>query len=267
MHTAIFALLGEADFPEETADDASQVFSLILVSQKHVLIALSTLLYSKHHPNAALSKSHRAWAGLLGSIRNVPRDPNIYCQKMAAPSRKSLTHDDYTVAIICPLQIEMSAVRYMLDEEHGDLPPKEGDPNGYVLGTMNALNVAIGYLPHGDQGIGAAATVATHMKRSFPSVRLRLLIGTGGGVPSTVNDIRLGDVVVSMPDSTHGGVVQSNLGKETKDGFLRKGHLDKPPRERRNAVVKMESDHLATDNKIPSFVSSLQCRSTRLGEE
>jgi nucleoside phosphorylase len=168
---------------------------------------------------------------------------------------KKLAYDDYTVGIICPLEVEMTAVRYMLDEEHVRLPGKENDRNRYMLGKMGKHNVAIAYLPQGSQGIGAAATVATDMRRSFPSVRLRLLVGIGGGIPSKKNDIRLGDVVLGMPDGIHGGVVQYDLGKRTVDGFLRKGFLCPPPDEWRTAVVEMKSDHEAKSNRISEFLS------------
>jgi nucleoside phosphorylase len=170
---------------------------------------------------------------------------------------KKLTYDDYTVGIICPLEVEMTALRYMLDEEHIRLPGKDGDRNRYILGKMGDHNVAIGYLPQGSQGIGAAATVATDMRRTFSSVQLRLLVGIGGGIPSKENDIRLGDVVVGMPDGIHGGVVQYDLGKRTVDGFERKGFLCPPPDEWRTAVVEMKSDHEAKPNKIAEFVSQM----------
>ena len=53
------------------------------------------------------------------------------------------------------------------------------------------------------------------MRRTFPSVQLRLLVGIGGGIPSQKNDIRLGNVVVGKLDGIHGGVVQYDLGKRT----------------------------------------------------
>lgn len=162
--------------------------------------------------------------------------------------------------------VEMNAVRYILDEEHHELAAKDGDPNKYIFGQMGPLNVVIGYLPQGSQGIGAAATVATHMKRSFPSAGLRLLVGIGGGIPTVANDVRLGDVVIGMPDGAHGGVVQYDLGKETVTDFVRKGHLDNTPQEWRNAIVKLESDHLVVDNKILTFVSMLRDRSAKLSQ-
>jgi nucleoside phosphorylase len=174
-----------------------------------------------------------------------------------ATNTKKLAYNDYTVGIICQLEVEMTAFRYMLDEEHTRLPGKDGDRNRYMLGKMGEHNVAIGYLPQGSQGTGAAATVATDMRRTFSSVQLRLLVGIGGGIPSQKNNIRLGDVVVGMPEGIHGGVVQYDLGKRTVDGFERKGFLCPPPDEWRNAVVEMKSDHAAKSNRIAEFLSQM----------
>ena len=62
---------------------------------------------------------------------------------------KKLTYDDYTVGIVCPLEVEMTGLRYILDEERVRLPGKDGDRNRYILGKMGDHNVAIGYLPQG----------------------------------------------------------------------------------------------------------------------
>jgi hypothetical protein len=51
---------------------------------------------------------------------------------MANITKKQLSYGDYTLAIICPLMVEMSAVRYMLDEEHARLPTRVGDLNRYI---------------------------------------------------------------------------------------------------------------------------------------
>jgi nucleoside phosphorylase len=176
---------------------------------------------------------------------------------MAATTKKKLNHSEYTVAIICPLEVEMSAVRYMLDVEHAKLPSKEGDLNRYIIGEMSGHNVVVGFLPVGTQGIGAAATVCTDMRRTFPNATLRLLVGIGGGVPSATNDVRLGDVVVGIPSGIHGGVVQYNLGKETTTGFERKGFLQAPPRHWRDAIVEMNSDHRVKKNRISEYLSEM----------
>ncbi|KAI0903765.1 nucleoside phosphorylase domain-containing protein [Ustulina deusta] len=166
------------------------------------------------------------------------------------------THDDYTVAILCALGLEKNAVRYMLDEEHQRLQTQPGDPNSYTLGELHGHNVVLACLPS-QQGKGAAATVATNMSRSFPSVKWRLFVGIGGGVPSAKHDIRLGDVVISMPEGEHGGVVQYDLGRETNSGFELKGFLWPLPALLRNAAQDMQSDHLGRDNRIEEYMETM----------
>ncbi|KAH2448827.1 hypothetical protein KXW63_007587 [Aspergillus fumigatus] len=139
---------------------------------------------------------------------------------------------------------EMSAVRYMLDDEHPRLPTKQGDSNLYILGELSGHNVVIAWLP-GTQGKGAAAIVANNMQRTFASIKWRLLVGIGGGVPSRTHDIRLGDIVVSMPEGPFGGVVQYDLGKDVEDGFTLKGFLLPPPPILRSAVEKFCKNSLA----------------------
>ncbi|KAI1869883.1 uncharacterized protein JN550_005473 [Neoarthrinium moseri] len=174
------------------------------------------------------------------------------------------TYEDYTVAAICAIGFEMSAVRFMLDgDEHPGLPRQPGDPNQYILGQMSGHNVVLAWLP-AIQGKSAAAVVATNLQRTFPSLQWRFMVGIGGGVPSVDRDIRLGDVVVSMPDGLHGGVVQYDLGKDTDSGFILKGFLKAPLSHMRAAVVKMQSDHLVADNKVEEFVSALLQRHRRL---
>jgi ankyrin repeat protein/nucleoside phosphorylase len=158
--------------------------------------------------------------------------------------------------MVCAMGFEMSAVRYMLDDEHPRLPTKQGDLNLYVLGELSGHNVVIACLP-GTQGKGAAAIVANNMQRTFPSIKWRLLVGIGGGVPSPAHDIRLGDIVVSMPDSVYGGVVQYDLGKDVEDGFILKGFLWPPPPILRSAVEMMRSDHLTKLNKVNTFLSEM----------
>ncbi|KAL6895022.1 nucleoside phosphorylase domain-containing protein [Trichoderma evansii] len=182
---------------------------------------------------------------------------------MANEVSNNLSYEDYTLAFVCAMSFELSAVRYMLDREHPRLCRKEGDSNTYVLGELYGHNIVLACLP-GNQGKGSAATVATNLARTFPAITLRFLVGIGGGVPSENHDIRLGDVVVSMPSGQYGGVVQYDLGKETDYGFFLKGFLWPPPPALRSAVEIMRSDHLVNDNKIEEFVSLLLQKGPRL---
>jgi hypothetical protein len=72
-------------------------------------------------------------------------------------------------------------------------------------------------LPDGEYGTASAAGVARDMLSSFPSVRLGLMVGIGGGAPNSKHDIRLGDIVVSAPRNGKGGVFQYDFGKTIQD--------------------------------------------------
>ncbi|KAF3279140.1 hypothetical protein TWF970_004246 [Orbilia oligospora] len=172
-------------------------------------------------------------------------------------------YEDYNVAVITALDYEMSAFRYMLDKEHPTLPTKEGDTNMYILGEYNGHNIVIACLP-GNQGKGAAGIASTNLNRTFPCVAWRFLIGIGGAVPSFEHDIRLGDVVISMPEGVHGGVVQYDFGKDLEDEFNIKGFLVPPPTLLRNVVQVMKSNHLLQDNKVDEFISLMTKKSKRL---
>jgi hypothetical protein len=51
------------------------------------------------------------------------------------------------------------------------------------------------------------------MLNTFHNIRIGLMLGIGGGVPSKSHDIRLDDVVVSAPRGGEGGVFQYDFGK------------------------------------------------------
>jgi nucleoside phosphorylase len=60
-------------------------------------------------------------------------------------------------------------------------------------------------------------------------IEFGLMVGIGGGVPSSGADIRLGDVVVSKPTGTYSGVVQYDYGKAISGRFQQTGMLNQPP--------------------------------------
>lgn len=142
----------------------------------------------------------------------------------------TFTHDDYRVAWICALPLEMAAARVILDKEHNSLPQPSTDPNAYVLGELNGNYVIIACLPTDIYGTVSAATVVSHMASTFPRIQFGLVVGIGGGAPSRNNDIRLGDVVVSKPVGRYSGVIQYDYGKAVQGGqFEPTGTLNKPP--------------------------------------
>jgi nucleoside phosphorylase len=185
------------------------------------------------------------------AIRNAALLPGV------AGQRKRLAFNAYTVAFICPLEVELSAARYMLDEEHERLSPVAGDTNQYILGEISGHNIAIACLPAGYHGKVSAATVSRNMARTYPSIELRFLIGIGGGVPRDGVDVRLGDVVIGTPSSTNGGVVQYDLGNQTTTGFLQKGFLCPPPSNLLTTLQIIRSNHKTRANMIPKFIAEM----------
>ncbi|KAB8231567.1 Pfs, NB-ARC and TPR domain protein [Aspergillus alliaceus] len=170
-----------------------------------------------------------------------------------------LSHADYTVGWICALPLEMAAARAMLDEIHDDLPVQPNDHNAYILGRIKKHNVVIACLPNGEYGIASATTVAIQLLSSFHSIRFGLMVGVGGAVPNRDADIRLGDVVVSKPTDTHGGVVQYDYGKALSGGdFQRTGMLNRPPQILLTALSKLHANHLTEESQIPDFLADIK---------
>jgi nucleoside phosphorylase len=175
--------------------------------------------------------------------------------------------EDYTTGWICALQYEYEAACRMLDDEFDGSETSEiNDNNTYVFGCIAGHNVVIGCLPDGRYGTSSAASVARDMVRSFPNLRFALMVGIGGGAPTQERDIRLGDVVVSVPQGKLGGVVQYDFGKRLSDGrFQQTSQLNAPPevllgvipeiRRRHNDPKKPDriSEHLRLMDDIPGY--------------
>ena len=152
------------------------------------------------------------------------------------------------VGWICALHIEMTAARAMLDEIHEPLPKHTDDSNTYVLGNIRQHNVVVACLPDGQYGTNNAAIVATNMLRSFPRVRICLMVGIGGGVPSRA-DLRLGDVVVGTR------TMQCDLGKILDDGHLLRTAVPRIPHQSLGtAVSALRSKHELSPSRVPEFL-------------
>ena len=182
-------------------------------------------------------------------------------------STRLRTNEDYQIGIICALALEKAAVEAMLDEEHPRLKRKEHDVNDYTLGRFGVHNVTIACLPAGLLGNGPAAVVAKDMERSFP-IKFGLMVGIGGGVWSKKADIRLGDIVISQPEETHGGVVQWDFGKMEKSGvFRRTGTLNKPPPVLLHALQSMKTRHITDGDNLSESLSMMFEKKPRMKDE
>jgi nucleoside phosphorylase len=158
----------------------------------------------------------------------------------------------------------MAPVEGMLDEIHDPLLTGR-DQNAYTLGKIGEHYVVVVVLP--EIGNSAAATVATQLLNDFPSIRFGVLVGIGGGVPGDEgeDDVRLGDVVVSQPTATFGGVVQYDLGKRLADGnFERTGQLNKPPSVLSANVRKLQAQHSRVGSQMLRYLSEMIQRYPRM---
>ena len=175
---------------------------------------------------------------------------------------KKLAHDDYTIGWVSALP---TAAMAMLDERHPDLPKPSTDFNYYILGSIGKHNIAIACLPLGKYGTNPAAAVAARMVNTFPSIKVGLLVGIGGGIPSS--KVRLGDIVIGTPDGPYPGVVQWDLGKAEENGFRRTGALNNPPTALLTTLSKLKSTHEAYGSKISQRLDDLKKKFPRLASK
>jgi nucleoside phosphorylase len=184
------------------------------------------------------------------------------------PSRYAFS--SYTVALICALPLELRALTLALDSLHPDLPHQpRNDENAYIYGAIGNHNVVITCLPKGVTGPSPATYTVTNLGNTFPNLRFCLFVGIGGGIPSEgkEGDIRLGDVVVSIPDGTQSGVVQYNHGKiRTGPGVQemsvleRTGSLSKPPKVLLNVVGRVEARMFNDDGVLLGVMERMRER-------
>jgi nucleoside phosphorylase len=158
------------------------------------------------------------------------------------------------VGLICALPIEAAAAMGMLDEHHDHPPSRRDDNNIYTLGRIGDHNVVIACLPPGLTGRLSAANVAIDMLRTFTGLRIGLMVGIGGGVPSERHDIRLGDVVVSSPTGTSsGGMVQLHFSKPVQ----LTGRLSKPPNVLLTALANLQAKHIMESQELSNDLSKM----------
>jgi nucleoside phosphorylase len=106
--------------------------------------------------------------------------------------------DDYAIAWICATHTEYTAARLFLDSVH--LDPNHAFAKidkPYTFGQIMRHNVIIiAASSNNENERPSVASVTRDMVIRFPNIKFYLLVGIGGGAPSTKHDIRLGDVIV-----------------------------------------------------------------------
>lgn len=189
-------------------------------------------------------------------------------------SARGTTYDceSYTVAWIAALPLELAAANAILDEEHkrpADFEQHQHDTNAYTWGRIGSHNIVIASLPAGEYGTTIAATTASSLRFSLPQVRFGLMVGIGAGVPQLEHDgdVRFGDIVVSQPQESSGGVVQYDLVKARQGGKFLTGYLAMPPEALRKALARLQAKHEMDDPAVPSILKSLISKFPKMAKQ
>ncbi|KAF3934040.1 hypothetical protein ABW19_dt0202748 [Dactylella cylindrospora] len=184
---------------------------------------------------------------------------------VALELRSLESRDLYTIGWIAALGIELAAARLVLDEAHGrpaDFEQPQADTNIYHWGRIGDHNIVIASLPAGSYGTISAAWVASRLAISFPNARFGLMVGIGAGMPrpQAGKDVRLGDVVVSLPDGRSGGVLFHDMVKITTEGVDHRPFLRTPPRVFEYALQALIASHEIDLPKIPEYIEQAIAR-------
>ncbi|KAL7914041.1 hypothetical protein GGI35DRAFT_475875 [Trichoderma velutinum] len=214
---------------------------------------MKRVLISNNHQDAAIGTEKRQKIPICG-------------QNLSGSSLQRKTNDQYTVGWICAITTEYVAAQAILDEMH-ERPEQVSHANqtDFTLGRIGKHNVVIATLPYGEYGTASAATVAADMSHNFPNIRIRLMVGIGGGAPSKKNDIRLGDIVVSAPNNGKGGVFQYDYGKAVQgQPFQPTRFLDQPPMILRTTMTGLIAQYECEGHQLEKTINIILERNPRL---
>lgn len=179
----------------------------------------------------------------------------------ASQDTKVWTHADYTVGWIYVLPEELTAASAMLDQQHPDLSTTADDQNTYRLGSISGHNIVVACLPRSVTRYIPTTTAVKYMLATFPLIRWIIMIGVGAGVPS--NDIRLGDVVVGIPNNGNPGVIQWDF-RRALWGFEPTATLKTPPKSLLKALATLKAQDTLEGTKIPECLERLKKLQPRL---
>jgi hypothetical protein len=180
--------------------------------------------------------------------------------------------DSYAIAWIAALPVERLAAEAMLDEQHTaptGFTRHQTDANVYTWGRVGEHTIVIASLAPGVYGTNSAATMASSLLDSLPSIRLGILVGISGSIArlDEGHDIRLGDVEVSQPCGAVGGVCQYDLIKaKSGNKHGRIGFLRRPPTVLPNALTSIQADDERKDSKIHYFLQEMLEKNHKTGK-
>jgi nucleoside phosphorylase len=174
---------------------------------------------------------------------------------------------DYNVAWICALpDVELLAARLMLDEYQA--PPSYDsnfDDNTYIFGRIHGHRIVLASLQNGQTGNINAARLTGSLFKTFPNIKIALLVGIGGGVPRPISrqdpleDIHLGDVVIGWPGDGEPAVICWDSGRSKAHGvFERLGTIDSPDSRLTQGLAVLASNHDVNQTNFQQHLARLR---------
>lgn len=172
------------------------------------------------------------------------------------------TRDEFEVAIICALPREADAVEALFDKTYDKSNQlygiQSGDANVYTNGKLGPHDVVLCCLS--GIGKGNAASAASSLRVSYPSVQLALLVGICGAVRFTSDgtSVSLGDVILSDR------VVEYDFGRRYPDGFEREKNIKETSgrhtRETRAILADLKTKETSKQfrDRVYQYLSTLQ---------
>lgn len=158
------------------------------------------------------------------------------------------------VAVICPLQKELLAVRAVFDQEPEVQNPSESSP--YIRGLINGHKAVAVCLPKSKIGLLPARDCGNWLKLAFPSLRYRFLVGIAGGIPNDSNDVRLGDVVIGTRMFKH------DYGKWVDGGLKPVFIIKEAPEELQRLITVAELSQEGLDQLIEHQLMNMRNRNS-----
>ncbi|CEI67622.1 hypothetical protein FVEN_g5707 [Fusarium venenatum] len=153
----------------------------------------------------------------------------------------------------------------VLDEDYGTTEKANfvfgnNDENTYQLGRIGDHFVVINCPRTGEYGLIKACKTATSMKSTIPCIRYILLVGIGGGTPTTNVDIRLGDVAIGT--SAFPYMMSKVMGFRK---FKHTGNKETPPAELLRAVTELQRQ-LRRGTSLEQIMDGMFGQKTKLRE-
>jgi nucleoside phosphorylase len=156
--------------------------------------------------------------------------------------------EDFQIAIICALPLEYDAASLLVDQfwdendkRYGRSP---GDTNTYRNGRIGQHDVVLTLLPN--MGKAAVAGSAASLRASYPSLKLALLVGICGGVPSPgTHEALLGDVIIGE------AIIPYDFGRQYPGSFVPKEppecNLGGPNKDIRSLIAYLKTEAAKRD--------------------